>query len=251
MNERWGDAESNGWRCGECGGSRARPAEDELVGVGAVRMDGDGRGSEVSIAPEDILFAFTQGAVRAPSEGGRNQAILAKWTAKHSFSPATVFLRTRSGIYRSYLRTLQEFKSKVPAAQFGVVSQSVIANLRNVDFISLGRQRVRTLSYAVEESEFSWPFDFVVVGRDHLKRIRARFGMPARPRANPYPPVHRHPARVDYWQLSTGSCANARSDGRPAVESHDEARRAELRGRRQRVGSERRPPAAAGGKREE
>lgn len=188
MNARWDDGESNGWRCEESGGSRARPVEDGLVGFGAVRMDGDGRGSEECIAPEDILFAFTQGAVRAPSEGRRNRAIVAGWTTKLSFPPATVFLRTRSGIYRSYLRTLREFKSKVPAARFDVVSQSVIANLRNVDFISLGRQRAKELSYSVEESEIAWPIEIVVVGRDHVKRIRSRFAMPARPRSDPQPP---------------------------------------------------------------
>jgi hypothetical protein len=54
-----------------------------------------------------------------------------------------------------------------------------------VDSISLGRHRIKTLSYAVEESEISWPIEFVVVGRDHLKRIRSRFVMPLRPRSDP------------------------------------------------------------------
>jgi hypothetical protein len=159
-----------------------------LVGFGAVRMDGDGCGSVECVAPEEILFAFTQGAVRAASVDGRRPAIVARWTPKLSFAPATVYLRTRAGIYRSYLRTLVEFKSRVSAARFDVVSQSVIANLSNVDAISLGRQRPRSISYDVEESELAWPLEIVIVGREFLKRIRSRFGIPTRPRSDPNSP---------------------------------------------------------------
>ena len=185
MNPRRGDGESNGWRSGGSGGARDGPGDVGLVGFGAVRMDGDGSGSEECVAPEDILFAFTQGAVRAGSEGGRSPTIVARWTTKLTFAPATVYLRTRKSIYRSYLRTLVEFKSKVSAERFDVVSQSVIANLSNVDAIGLGRQRTRSISYDVEGSEFAWPLEIVIVGRDFLKRIRSRFGIPSRPRSDP------------------------------------------------------------------
>jgi len=188
MNARRGDGESNGWRSERRGVGREGPGDGELVGFGAVRMDGDGCGSEECVAPEDILFAFTQGAVRAASEGGRSPTIVARWTTKLSFAPATVYLRTRTGVYRSYLRTLVEFKSKVSAARFDVVSQSVIANLSNVNAISLGRQRPRSISYDVEESEFAWPLEIVFVGRDFLTRIRSRFGIPTRPRSDPPSP---------------------------------------------------------------
>ena len=181
MDARWKEGGANGGRRKTEGGG---PYEPDLVGFAAVRMDGASSGSEECIKPEEILFAFTLGAVRAAG-GARHPAIVAKWTAKLPFPRATVFLRTRTGIYRSYLRTLREFKSKVPAARFDVVSQSVVANLREVDSISLGRHRIKTLAYAVEESELSWPVELVVVGRDRLKRIRSRFGMPPRPRANP------------------------------------------------------------------
>ena len=184
MDARRKDGGANGERRKESGAWRAGPAEHELVGFGAVRIDGADGGSEECITPEEVLFAFTQGAVRTAG-GQRSPAILARWAPKLSFPPATVFLRTRRGVYRSYLRTLREFKSKLPAAHWDVVSQSVVANLREVDSIGLGRQRIKTLAYAVEESELSWEFDFVVVGRDHLKRIRSRYGMPPRPRANP------------------------------------------------------------------
>jgi hypothetical protein len=66
-----------------------------------------------------------------------------------------------------------------------IVPQLRVANLREVDAIALGAQRIKTLAYAVEESELSWQFDLVVVGRDYLQQIRRRFGMPSRPRANP------------------------------------------------------------------
>jgi len=181
MNARRDDGKSNGQRCQESGSRRASAGEGGLVGFAAVRLDGDGRGTEECIAPEDILFAFTQGAVRAPSEGRMSRAILAGWTKKLSFAPATVYLRTRSGIYRSYLRTLQEFKSKVPAALFDVVSKSVVANLPNVDLSSLGRQRTKELSYSVGESELAWPVETLVVGRAYVKWIRFRFGVPTRP----------------------------------------------------------------------
>jgi len=185
MDERRNDGGANAERRDEIGAWRAGTGEGDLVGFAAVRIDGAGSGSEECITPEEILFAFTRGAVRAAG-GHRNLAILAKWTPKLSFPPATVFLRTRRGLYRSHLRTLREFKSKMPAAHWGVVSQSVVANLREVDSIGLGpQQRAKTLAYAVEESELSWQFDFVVVGRGYVQQIRWRFGMPSRPRASP------------------------------------------------------------------
>jgi hypothetical protein len=184
MDARRKDGGANGGRRDESGAWRAGRGNSELIGFAAFRIDGAGSGSEECITPEEVLFAFTQGAVRAAG-GQRNPAIMAGWAPKLSFAPATVFLRTRRGLYRSHVRTLREFKSKMPAAQFDVVSQSVVANLREVDAIALGAQRIKTLAYAVEESELSWQFDLVVVGRDYLQQIRRRFGMPSRPRANP------------------------------------------------------------------
>jgi hypothetical protein len=176
------------------GGSNSRPRKDsgiwrnasgayELVSFAAVRMDGEDSGSQECIAPEEILYAFTQGAVRRAGNDRRHPGILAAWTTKFAFPEGAVFLRTRSGIYRSYLRTLHEFKEKVPTARFDMVSQSVVANLCAVHSISLGRESTKTLSYLVDEIEISWPVELVLVGRDFVKRIRLRFGIPPRFRA--------------------------------------------------------------------
>jgi len=162
------------------GARRAHLGEREPIGFAAVRVDGgDGESVEV-IKPEEILYAFTAGAVAVSAEGRRRPAIMAKWTPKLCFPSGTVFLRTRTGIYRSYLRTLQEFKRKVSARWFRSVSRSVVANLGAVSSINLGRQPIKTLSYAVDESELSWAVEFVTVSREYLREIREFFVMPTR-----------------------------------------------------------------------
>ena len=93
-------------------------------------------------------------------------------------------MRTRAGVYRSYLRTLREFKRKVSGRRFGSVSQSVVANLGKVNSINLARQRIKTLSYDVAESELSRPVEFVTVSSEHVQEIRDRFAMPRHPRAH-------------------------------------------------------------------
>jgi hypothetical protein len=135
--------------------------------------------------PEEILYAFTSGAVTDVTGGRRNLAIVGKWTSEFYFPSGIVFFRTRDGLYRSYVRALWKFARMVPAPGFEMVSKSVLANLRAVDSIDLGNQRIKTLSYAVEESEFSWPLELVVVRRDYLKRIRSCFAMPPRVRTGP------------------------------------------------------------------
>jgi hypothetical protein len=100
---------------------------------------------------------------------------VAKWASKLRFSPGVVYLRTRRGIYRSHVRTLREFRQMV-SSDFDVVGQSVVANLPEVAYVNLGRDKPRTLAYAVEESDPAWPLEIVVVKRSCLKRIRERFG---------------------------------------------------------------------------
>jgi hypothetical protein len=178
---------AGGWDPERDNGNGARRAESgdlDLIGFGAVRLDdGIGESGEI-IKPDEILYAFTAGAVEVAAEGRRRQAIMAKWTKKLRFSPGTVFLRTRAGVYRSYLRTLREFKRKVSGRRFVSVSQSVVANLDAVNSVNLARERIKTLSYDVEESELSWAVEFVTVSREHLQRIRIRFAMPKYPRAH-------------------------------------------------------------------
>jgi hypothetical protein len=180
MNARKDGKGSNGWQCGECGGRRSGSREDELVGFAAVRIDADGPTSEELIAPEDILFAFTRGAIPAPPGGRRKPVIWAPWTAEFSFAQATVYLRTRNGIYRSYVRTLEEFKRKVPGVQFRSVGQSVVANLKKLHTVGLLRQQPPTLTYSVGESELGYLLETVVVGRAYVAGIRSCFAMPAR-----------------------------------------------------------------------
>ena len=212
MSTRGDNGKTNARLCKKCGGSRGGPGDSGLVSIIAVRMDGDGPGVEERVATEDILFAFTSGAVGGPPGGRRHPAILAKWTPKFSFPQAVLFLRTRSGIYRSYLRTLEDFKRRVSVAQFDRVSQSVIANLTRVHSTDLTGQGTKTLTYAVEKSEIAWPFESVVIGRDYLNRIRWRFGIPPRPRSIPRPPerppANEFPARADDCHLSTESCGD-------------------------------------------
>ena len=179
MAGAWGLEPDNG-----NGARRVESGDRELIGFGAVRMD-DGLGVPgVYVKPGEVLYAFTAGAVVVAADGRRRQAIMAKWTKKLCFSSGIVFLRTRTGIYRSYLRTLREFKGKVAGRRFDSVSRSVIANLGEVSSINLVGQRIKTLSYDVEESELSWTVEFVSVSREHLQRIRDRFAMPRHPRAH-------------------------------------------------------------------
>ena len=138
--------------------------------------------SEDHISPDEILYAFTAGAVEVAAHGRRRPAILAKWTKKLRFSPGWVFLSTRRGVFRSYLRTLREFKRRVSGRRFVRVGQSVVANLGEVNSSNLARQRIKTLRYDVEESEFSWSWELVTVSREQLQRVRDHFAMPSYPR---------------------------------------------------------------------
>jgi len=123
-----------------------------------------------------ILFAFTVGAVIPGASRRKQPAIVARWAAKLQFLPGVVYLRTFDGVYRSRVRTLREFKQLV-SKDFDAVSHGVVANLWEVDDVSLGREKVKTLAYAVAESELAWPMELIVVKRSFLKRIRGRFGI--------------------------------------------------------------------------
>jgi hypothetical protein len=180
MEERKKKGGGNPERGDGNGAGRGHLGEQEPVGFAAVRVGGGNGGAGEFIKPEEILYAFTAGAVVVAAAGNRVLAIMAKWVAKLCFPSGTVFLRTRRGIYRSYVRTLREFKSKVPGRRFESVSRSVVANLEAVSSVNLGRQRIKTLSYAVEENELSWAVEFVTVSRENLPRIREHFAMPKR-----------------------------------------------------------------------
>jgi hypothetical protein len=175
----------NGERDNGEGARRAQLGEQEAIGFAAVRVDGGDGESVEFITSEEILYAFTAGAVEVAAGGRRRLAIIAKWTAKLCFPSGTVFFRTRTGIYRSYLRTLQEFKRNVSARRFRSVSRSVVANLGAVSSINLGRQPIKTLSYAFDGNELSWTVEFVTVSREYLREIREFFGMPTRFSAHP------------------------------------------------------------------
>jgi hypothetical protein len=162
------------------GARRAHTGDWEPIGFGAVRVDGGNGESVEFIKPEEILYAFTAGAVAVAAVDRKKLAIMAKWTTKLCFPSGAVFLRTRTGIYRSYLRTLEEFKRTVSARRFRSVSRSVVANLGAVSSINLGGQPIKTLSYAVDGSEFSWMVEFVTVSRKYLREIREFFVMPKR-----------------------------------------------------------------------
>jgi hypothetical protein len=170
----------------EDGGGRTRVGKRALVGLYAVRVDWedaeDGAPGEC-IDPDEILFAFTRGAVAVGIGGPRKPAILAKWARglpPERFPKEKVFVRTRSGVFRTYLRTLEEFKRVMSSDRFEPVSKSVIANLCEVQEVNLMHQRERTLSYGVEVSEISWHLESVVVGRTQLGPVRKRYGMPRR-----------------------------------------------------------------------
>ena len=162
------------------GAKRARMDEWEPIGFAAVRViGGDGESVEF-IKREEILYAFTAGAVGVASGGQRKLVIMAKWTTKRRFPAGAVFLRTRGGIYRSYVRTLKGFKDLVSARAFESVNRSVVANRGAVSSISLGAEPIKTLSYAVDETEFSWPVELVTVSRDYVPETRVFFHMPKR-----------------------------------------------------------------------
>jgi hypothetical protein len=180
MGERRKTGGRNPERDNGKGARRVHQGEQEPIGFAAVRVDGGDGESVESIKPEEILYAFTSGAVEVAAEGRRRLAIMAKWTTKLCFPSGTVFLRTRTGVYRSYLRTLRDFKRNVSARRFGSVSQSVVANLGAVSSINLAGQPIKTLSYAVDDSELSWVVEFVTVSREYLREIRERFVMPTR-----------------------------------------------------------------------
>lgn len=147
-------------------------------------MDGDASGLAEYLIPEEILYAFTPGAVRDASCGPRNSAIVAKWTTKLRIPSGVVSLRTRQGLYRGYAPSLSKFEQMVQKPDFERVSQSVVANLRATDSAQLGSERPKTLSYAVDAGEIAWPYEMVVVSREYLKKIRVLFGVPTplRPR---------------------------------------------------------------------
>jgi hypothetical protein len=158
------------------GGEREDSGQADLVAFSAHHIYGGDETRGVPIRPEKILFAFTAGAVN-PGESRRKQpSIVAKWAAKLRFSSGVVYLRTSDGVYRSRVRTLKEFKQLV-SNDFDTVSHSVVANLWGVEDVSLGREKVKTLAYAVVESGLSWPMELIVVKRSFLKRIRERFGI--------------------------------------------------------------------------
>jgi len=148
----------------------------DLVAFSAHRVDGGDEARGVPIRPNAIQFAFTAGAVSPGASRPKQPSIVAKWAAKLQFLPGVVYLRTAEGVYRSRVRTLREFKQLV-SNDFDTVSHSVVANLWAVDDVSLGREKAKTLVYAVEESVLAWPMEFVVVKRSYLKRIRERFGI--------------------------------------------------------------------------
>lgn len=188
MGERRKAGGGNPERGNGYGAGRGHLQEQEPVGFAAVRVDGgEGEKGESGefIKPEEILYAFTAGAVRIDAAGRRVLAVVAKWVAKLCFPSGIVFLRTRKGIYRTYVRTLREFKRNVAGRRFEPVSRSVVANLEAVRSVDLGRQRVKTLSYAVEESELSWALELVTVSRKYLPRIRECFAMPRRLSTSP------------------------------------------------------------------
>jgi hypothetical protein len=209
----------------ENGAGRGQRGEQEPVGFAADPVGGgDGESGEY-IKPEEILYAFTAGAVAGAAAEKRVLAIVAKWVAKFRFPQGVVFLRTRKGIYRSYLRTLREFKKNVPGRRFEPLSRSVVANLEEASSVNLGRQRIKTLSYAVDESDLSWALEFVTVSREYLPRIRECFAMPKRlpPHTRP-DPAGRAAAvgsrETDRGRLSTGSCSGASEGEPPAVGTH-------------------------------
>jgi hypothetical protein len=174
-------------RCKDDGDWGLGPGDPALIGFCAVCLFGANAESEECIRPDRILFAFTPGALKVAAEKGKKPSIVARWIDEPDFSTGTVFLRTRTRVYRSHLRTLREFRCMVNSAHFDRVSRSVVANLWEADSVSLGRQKHKMLSYDVEESEFSWPVEFVTVSRQYLRGIRRRFAMPPGQRARRSP----------------------------------------------------------------
>ncbi len=189
MDERGKSGGRGRERCKDDGVWEFGLGDPALIGFCAVCLFGENAESEECIRPDRILFAFTPGAltVATDTEKGKKPPIVARWINKPHSPTGTVLLRTRTRVYRSHVRTLREFRCMVNSARFDRVSRSVVANLWEADSVSLGRQKHKTLSYAVEESDFSWPVEFVSVSRQYLSRIRRRFAMPLGQRARRSP----------------------------------------------------------------
>ena len=124
------------------------------------------------ISPKDIAYAFTAGAISSGDTSAPR--IISSWAEKLQLSQGAVYLRAPNGVYRSGLRSLNDFLERTPG-EFAKSNQSTVINLDWVSNIDLESQTRRALFEFADDGS-DWPVEFVEIGRSFVRPILTRFG---------------------------------------------------------------------------
>ena len=105
----------------------------------------------------------------------------ASWTTEKTFRDDWVYVRTRSGVYRTFFRSIENLAKQL-FEDFEIAHQGILVNLREVVKVETGRVNRRRAKFVIrsEPSVTEW----VTVSRGCWPTFRRRLGIPDRtPRA--------------------------------------------------------------------
>ena len=141
-------------------------------GFYVLAIAGDRRGIYDLVTPDEILYVFLVGAV-----GGTNhlktKRIISAWVEQFDFADGKVYIRTATGLYQSNIRTLAEFRRICPL-ELWKANQSVLVDLDSVTGIE-PTESIKKVSFEVAETDWSWEFDQVTIGRSFVPEFFENF----------------------------------------------------------------------------
>lgn len=125
----------------------------------------------VLVATDDIVFAFSRGALSL-----QQALISAPWTRQQIFHADRIYLRTsRGGPFVTQFKSLSELQARLDAEKFFALHKSVLVNIQKLTEIDLSG-RLKQVGVSLTNGSVEW----LTVSRRAVRILRPLLGLPSR-----------------------------------------------------------------------